>query len=85
MVYKVAEPLPQRKHPQVLALAGSVPQGVELRAQRLAHRGRDGDQFLWELDQRVAQAGAHAYARKERAHAFGGAVKPIGEDSFDSV
>ena len=36
VVHKVAEPLPQRKHAQALALARPVPQGVELRAQRLA-------------------------------------------------
>jgi len=85
VVHTVAEPLPQRKHPQALALACPVPQGVELCAQRLARRGRDGYQFLRELGKRVAQAGAHAYARKERPHTFGRAVKAIGEDSFDSV
>src|SRR5215510_4049867 len=85
MVHKVAEPLSQRKHAQALALARPVPQGVELRAQRLAHRGCDGDEFLRELEERVAQASAHADARKERAQTFGRAVEAIGEDAFDAV
>src|SRR4030095_9148764 len=85
VVYKVAEPLPQRKHPQALALACPVPQGVELRAQRLAHRGRDGHQFLRELKERVAQADAYADTRKERPQTLGRAVKAIGEGPFDPV
>jgi hypothetical protein len=32
VIYKVAQPLPQGKHPQALALARSVEQGVELGA-----------------------------------------------------
>src|SRR5215471_8821276 len=54
VVHKMAEPLPQRKYAQALALPRSIPQGVKLRAQRLAHRGRDGQQFLRELEERVA-------------------------------
>src|SRR5215468_6364607 len=85
MVHKAAEPLPQRKHPQALALACPVPQGVALRAQRLAHRGRDGHQFLRELKERVAQADAYADARKERPHTLDGAVETIGQDSPDAI
>ena len=54
VVHTVAEPLPQRKYAQALALPRSILQGVELRAQRLAHRGREGHQFLRELEERVA-------------------------------
>jgi len=45
MVGNVAEPLPQRKHPQSLPLARPVQQRVELRTQRLADRRRDRRQF----------------------------------------
>ena len=43
---------------QALALARPGEQGVELRAERLAHWRRDGRQFLRELVERVAQAEA---------------------------
>src|SRR5712691_2162229 len=59
-VGKVAEPLPQRKHPQALALACPVQQGVELGAQGLADRGGDGGQFLRELIERVTETVAKA-------------------------
>src|SRR5262249_30021514 len=84
-VHKLAEPLPQGKHPQTLALARPVEQGVELRAQRLAHWGRDGHEFLRELEERVAQAGAHTDARKERPQTLDRAVKAIGEGPFNAV
>src|SRR5438552_19115466 len=58
MVSKVAELLTERKYAQALALARPGEQGVELRAERLAHWRRDGGQFLRELDERVAQADA---------------------------
>ena len=63
----------------------SMPQGVELRAPRLAHRRCDGHQFLRELEERVAQAGAHAYAREQRPQTLGCAVEAIGEGPFDPV
>jgi hypothetical protein len=50
----------------MLALPCPVQQGVELGAQGLAHRGRDRHQFLRELEERVAQASPHAYAREQR-------------------
>ena len=54
-VGKVAEPLPQRKHPQAFALACPVQQGVELGAQGLADRGGDGHEFAGQLVDRVAE------------------------------
>ena len=68
VVDKVAEPLAERKHPQALALARPVEQGVELRAERLTHRRRDRHQFLRELEERVAQADAETCSRKQRPH-----------------
>ena len=85
MIDKVAEPLPQRKHPQVLAPPDAVPQGVELRAECLPHRRRDGHQFLRELEERVAETGADTRSREERAHALGRAVEPVGQDSADPI
>src|SRR4029434_7572112 len=85
MVRKAPQPLAQGKHAQAFALAGPVPQRVELRPECLTDRGRNGHEFLWELEERVAQAGAHAYARKERAHALGRAVEAIGQDPPDSI
>ena len=61
VIGKVAEPLPQGKYPQALALACPVEQRVELGAQGLAHGRRDRSQFLWELEERVAQAVSQAY------------------------
>src|SRR5215813_15552176 len=54
VVHKVAQPLAQGKYAQAFALACPVPQGVELGAERLAERGRDGREFLWEFEEGVA-------------------------------
>ena len=75
---KVAQPLPQRKHTQALALSRPVQQGVELCAQDLTDRRRDRREFLWEFEERVAQAGAETRARKQRPQTLGGAVEAIG-------
>src|SRR6266436_4971515 len=83
VVSTVAEPLTQRKHAQALALARPVPQGVQLRAQGLADRRRDGGQFPRELVERVAQTVPQARTRKERAHALGGTVEAIRQDAPD--
>src|SRR5262249_40193975 len=58
VVHKVAQPLTQGEHAQAFALACPVPQGVQLGAERLAERGRDGGEFLREFEERVAQASA---------------------------
>jgi hypothetical protein len=86
------EPLPvdgvlrllQRKHPHALAMACPGPQGVALRVHRLAHRGGDGHQSLWERDKRVAQAEAETPSRTARPQTLRGAVQAIGADSVDS-
>jgi hypothetical protein len=85
VVRKAPQSLAQRKHPYALPLACPVPQGVELGAQRLAERGRDGREFLREFEECVAQADAEACPRKQRAHTLGGAVESIGEDPFDPI
>jgi hypothetical protein len=79
VVHPVAEPLAPRTHPPARALAGPVPHGVERRAPRLAHRGRDGPQGLRELAPRVAPAAAHADARTARPQTLGRAVPGSGE------
>src|SRR6266852_3974654 len=58
---------------------------MKLRAQRLAHRGRDGREFLRELVERMAQAVAQARSREERTHTFDRAVEAIGEDTPDPI
>src|SRR2546427_3182912 len=85
VVSKAAQSLPQRHHPQACALTTPVQQGVELRAYTLAHRGRDADQLVRELVERVAQAGAQRRPRKQGPHTFGGAVEAIGEGTPDTV
>src|SRR5438874_3094128 len=40
---------------------------------------------LWELEERVAQAGAQARPREQRPQTPGGAVEAIGEDPFDPI
>ena len=74
----VANPLAKRHHAQALALPCPVQQGAALGVQGLAHGGCDRRQFLRELEERVAQAVAHADSRKERLQALGGAVEAIG-------
>jgi hypothetical protein len=49
-----------------LALACPVPQGVKLRAQSLTNWGRDGDKFLRERVERMAQAVPEPCIREER-------------------
>ncbi len=49
-----AESLAQCHHPQIFALSTPVQQGVKLRAQPLAHCGRDADQLVREFVERVA-------------------------------
>jgi hypothetical protein len=85
VVRKASQPLAQGKHAQAFALSGPVPQGVELGAERLTERGRDGHEFLREFEERMAQAGAEAHSRKQRPQTFVGAVEAIGEDPFDPV
>ena len=85
MVDKTAQPLAQCKHAQALALARPVEQGVELRAQGLADRGRDGHKFLRELIERVAQTVTEACTREQRPHTLDGAVEAIGQDASDPI
>ena len=85
VIGKVPEPLPQGKHPQALAHARPVHQRVELRTKGLTDRGRDGHEFLRELGECVAQAGAQARSREERAQTLRGAVKAIGEHPSDPI
>jgi hypothetical protein len=85
VIGNVAEPLPQCKHPQALALARPVKQGVERQASGLAHGRRDRCQVLGELGERVAQAVAEACPREQRTQAFGGAVEPIGQNPPDPL
>jgi len=84
-VGNVTEPLSQRKYAQALALARSVPQGVELCAECRTDRRRDGDQFLRELQERVAQAEAETCSWKQGPQTLGDAVKAIGEDPPDPI
>jgi hypothetical protein len=58
---------------------------VALRASGFAHGRWDRRPFLWELVERVAQAGTQARPWKQRAQPLGRAVKAIGEDPFDAV
>ena len=85
MIGNVAEPLPQCKHPQALALARPVPQRVELRAECLTDRRRDGCQFLREFGERVAETVTEMRSRKQRPHALDGTVKAICEDAPHSI
>src|SRR5215831_10948261 len=85
VVHKVAEPLPQRHHAQALALAGSVPHRVELCPECLTDRGRNGHEFLRELEERVAETMAETRTREKGAHALGRAVKPVDQDSSDPI
>ena len=83
VIGNVAEPLTQGQHAQALPLSRAVQEGVELRAQRLTHRGRDGRKFARELVDGVAQAVAQARSREERPYTLGGAIEAIDEDPFD--
>jgi hypothetical protein len=47
--------------------------------------GREGRELLRELGERVAQAVAHAYARKQGPHTLGGAIKAIGENPVNPI
>ena len=69
-VGKVAEPLPQRKHPPAFALAGPGQQGVDLGAQGLADRGGDGHEFAGQLVDRVAETVTSACSREQRPHTY---------------
>src|SRR5712692_4976448 len=80
VVSKMAEPLTERKHSQALALSRPVEQGVELRAEGLAHWRSDRSKFLRELVERVAQAKAETRPRKQGPHTLRGALEAIGED-----
>jgi hypothetical protein len=51
----------------------------------LADRGRNGSQFLRELDERVAEAVAEARTREERPQALGRAVKAVCQDTLDPI
>src|SRR5215831_1620648 len=64
VVDKTAQPLAQGKHAQALALSRPVEQGVELGAERLTDRRCDGREFLWEFEERVAEAEAETCSRK---------------------
>src|SRR5262249_46297737 len=85
VVGEVAQSLTERKHPQALALAHPVEQGVKLRTERLADWRRDRCEFLRELEECVVQAVPEAGPREERAHALGGAVEAIGQDAADTI
>jgi len=58
---------------------------VELRAECLTDRRRDGHEFLREIVDSVAQAVTQARSREERAHTLRGAVEAIGQDASDSI
>jgi hypothetical protein len=77
--------LAQRKHPQALALACSVEQGVELGAQGPAHRRRDRHQFGGQLIERVAETVAEACPREQCPQTARRAVKAIGQDAADPI
>ena len=81
VVGNVAEPLPQREHPQAFALARPIEQGVELRAACRADRRRDGHTFLRKLIERVAHTVAEACVWTQRPHALRGTVKAIRQDT----
>ena len=85
VVGKVAQSLTQRKYPQALALSYPVEQGVELRTERLTHWRSNRRQFLWELEECVAQAVAEARPGKQRPQALAGAVEAIRQDAPDAI
>ena len=62
VVRKASQPLTQGKHAHACALSCPVPQGVELGAERLTERGRDGHEFLRRFEERLAQAGPQAHS-----------------------
>ncbi len=82
---KTAQPLAQGKHAQALALARPVEQGVELRAQGLADRGRYRHKFGGQLIDRMAETVAEACTREQRPQALDGTVEAIDEDPLDLV
>jgi len=77
---KRRKPLAQCNTRKPLRCWRPVPQGVELGAQGLAHRGCDGREFLGELVERVAEAVAEC-TQGRAAHALDGAIEPIREDA----
>jgi hypothetical protein len=81
----VASPLAQRNHPAALPLAPPVQPGRTRRAPRLAHRRRAGHEVLRERVERLAQAGAQARSRDERAPTFARAGAASGEDTPDPL
>ena len=60
-------------------------QRVELRAECLTDRRRDGREFCGELVDGVAEAVAETRPREQRPHTAGRAVKAIGQDASDSI
>jgi hypothetical protein len=82
---KMAQVLTQCHHAQTFALSTAVQQGMELGAQPPAHRGRDTDQFVRELVERMAQTEAEACSWKQGPHTVDGTVKAIGEGAFHLV
>jgi hypothetical protein len=85
VVDKTAQPLAQCKHAQALALARPVEQGVELRAQGLADRGRERHKFGGQLIDRMAETVTEVCTRKQRPQALDGTVEPIGPDASDPI
>src|SRR5260221_896193 len=59
--------------------------GVKLGAYTLAHGGREADQLIRELVERVAQTVAQARPWKQGPHTAGRAVKTIGESAFHLI
>ena len=82
---KVAQALAPCHHPQAFALSTPVQQGVELGAQPPAHRGRDTDQLVRQLVERVTQALAQACPRKQRPHTAHRAVKAVSQSTLHAV
>jgi len=58
---------------------------VELRPECLTDWGRNGHEFLRELEERVAQADAEAHPREKGAPALGRAVEPVDQDASDAL
>src|SRR5919108_493654 len=85
VVATMASSLAERKHPPALALAGAGQQGVELGAQGLADRGRDGHALAGQLVERVAETVAQACTRAQLPHTTRRAVKAIGQDAADAI
>ena len=79
---KVAQTLTQCHHAQAFALSTPVQQGVELGAQPPAHRGRDTDQLVRQLVERMAQAKPQSRPWKQGPHTADRAVKAIGEGTL---